>query len=224
MSTPVDELPPEKKGVNQEKKEEKEEKEKDTKHGDDISPVDNDTHAHEPSGSDGNHLRVDTEIDGDHDMTSLRSPSAARERYLRLEDDLALLEAERVASVSTKDDDKDGEKKSHSSASRIRSRPENVDAFDEATNPLHEKAAVYNPPEKPNTKLSVFIKKLHSSSFIVRYATYIIPVVLVLLIPLLVGALAFPNASVGGVELLWFSVWLEIVWLTLWAGRVCHFS
>ena len=46
------------------------------------------------------------------------------------------------------------------------------------------------------------------------------PLVIVLLIPLLVGALAYPNASVGGVRLVWFSVWLEIVWLTLWAGRV----
>jgi hypothetical protein len=25
---------------------------------------------------------------------------------------------------------------------------------------------------------------------------------------------------VGGVELMWFMIWLEIVWLTLWAGRL----
>lgn len=221
MSTPMDDAHPSK---HPEKKED-EEKLKDTNHHDDdaISPFP----AQDNSGpSDGNRLRVDTEIGHDRDLSSLRSPSAAREQSLRLEDDLALMEAERVASVSTKDDqDKEGDKHSVSSASRVRSRrSENVDEFDEATNPLHEKAAVYNPPEKPNTKLSIFIKKLHSSSFIVRYATYIIPVVLLLLIPLLVGALAFPNASVGGVELLWFSVWLEIVWLTLWAGRVCFLN
>ena len=223
MSTPVDEFPPSK----HPEKKENEEKLKDTKnnsnnHDDDaISP----SYAQDNSGpSDANHLKVNTEVDHDRDLTSLRSPSAAREQSLRLEDDLALMEAERVASVSTKDDqDKDGDRNSSSSASRVRSRrSENVDEFDEATNPLHEKAAVYNPPEKPNTKLSIFIKKLHTSSFIVRYATYIIPVVLLLLIPLLVGALAYPNASVGGVELLWFSVWVEIVWLTLWAGRVCY--
>lgn len=34
------------------------------------------------------------------------------------------------------------------------------------------------------------------------------------------GALVFPNANVGGVSLVWFSIWLEIVWLTLWAGRI----
>jgi hypothetical protein len=39
----------------------------------------------------------------------------------------------------------------------------------------------------------------------------------------LVAIFAFPNASVGGVELLWFSIWLMIIWLTLWAGRVSIF-
>lgn len=43
---------------------------------------------------------------------------------------------------------------------------------------------------------------------------------LILLIPLLLGALLFTNATVGGVELVWFMIWLEIVWLTLWAGRL----
>lgn len=172
-------------------------------------------------GNENQRLKVNTDLDQDtRDMMAMRSPSAAREQSLRLEDDLALLEAERVASASTRDEGGTDEG-NKSTLSRTRSRrSENVDEFDEATNPLHEKAAVYNPPEDPNTKLSVFIKRLHDSSFIVRYFTYIVPVVLLLLVPLLVGALAFPNANVGGVELLWFSVWLEIVWLTLWAGRI----
>lgn len=234
MSTPVEEIREPK--YHEEKRDErKDEKKKDAqddyshrsaRHDDDdddaISPSDNE---HQPfpeeSGPSGTtNLQVDTAFD--RDLMAMRSPSAAREQSLRLEDDLALLEAERVASASTREDhDKDD--KSATSASRTRSRrSENVDEFDEATNPLHEKAAVYNPPENPNTTVSVFIKKLHQSSFIIRYFTYIVPVVVLLLIPLLVGALAFPNASVGGVELLWFSVWLEIVWLTLWAGRVCR--
>ncbi|RHZ60439.1 Mechanosensitive ion channel family [Aspergillus thermomutatus] len=186
---------------------------------DDVSPDSDDgTYVHDGSAiSDNNRLRVDTSYN-DTLRLPLRSPSAARERSLRLEDDLALLEAERVASRSTHDDTEKGSKAE--SISRSRSRSRNVDEFDEATNPLHEKAAVYNPPENPNTKISMFIKKLHESSFVVRYITYIVPLVLILLIPLLVGALAFPDANVGGVSLLWFSVWLEIVWLTLWAGRI----
>ena len=223
MSTPVEEIP-EPKYHDDKRDDKRDEKKKDAQsdyihHDDDaISPSDND-HYEEPGPSDSRHLRVDTALD--RDLMAMRSPSANREQSLRLEDDLALLEAERVASVSTRDE-QDKDHKSASSAARSRSRrSENVDEFDEATNPLHEKAAVYNPPENPNTTLALFIKKLHQSSFIIRYFTYIVPVVLLLLIPLLVGALAFPNASVGGVELLWFSVWLEIVWLTLWAGRVC---
>jgi hypothetical protein len=154
-------------------------------------------------------------------MRPSRSPSARREQAKRLEDDLAVLEAERVASRSTHEGDKDARSDAHSLTRSRSRRAEEIDEFDEATNPLHEKAAVYNPPENPSTGVSKFIKRVHESSVFIRYFTYIVPLVLLLLIPLLVGALAYPDASVGGVELLWFSVWLEIVWLTLWAGRVC---
>ncbi|PYH93932.1 hypothetical protein BO71DRAFT_419684 [Aspergillus ellipticus CBS 707.79] len=189
---------------------------------DDGSPdSDEGTYVHDGS-SNGNNLRIDTSYEAP-DRAALCSPSTAREEITRLDDDLAVLEAERMASRSTHDAEskKDGDNDDTTSISRSRSRrSERVDEFDEATNPLHEKAAVYNPPENPNTNIARFVKKLHESSFIVRYLTYIVPLVLVLLIPLLVGALAYPNASVGGVQLLWFSVWLEIVWLTLWAGRI----
>ena len=49
---------------------------------------------------------------------------------------------------------------------------------------------------------------------------YIVPLVVIILIPLLIGGLLFKRATVGGVRLLWFCVWLEIVWLTLWGGRI----
>lgn len=127
-----------------------------------------------------------------------------------------LLQAERVASRSTQG----AEEGEGVSVSRSRSRREVVDEFDEATNPLHEKAAVYTPPERPQTELSAFVKKIHQSSFIVRYLTYILPVVILLLIPLLLGALVFTETGVGGVKLMWFAIWLEIFWLTLWAGRI----
>jgi hypothetical protein len=211
MSSPADERPAPKYP---------EEKRRD--HSDDITPAsDEGTYVNDGSNfGSGNHLRVNTDAADDQDRFALRSPSAAREQAMRLEDDLAVLEAERVASRSTQEmQEKEGD--DARSLSRMRSRrSQNVDEFDEATNPLHEKAAAYNPPENPTTSIAKFIKKLHESSFVLRYFTYIAPVVVILLIPLLVGALAYPNANVGGVKLLWFSVWLEIVWLTLWAGRV----
>lgn len=189
----------------------------DDNHNDGISPVsDADTNVN--SGSDnGNHLRIDPSLEPD--TAPARSPSVAREQRMRLQDDLAMIEAERVASRTVEEERDEGDKKSTTSRPRSRSR-HGVDEFEEATNPLHEKAALYNPPEAPTTSFAKFIKKLHDSSFIVRYLTYILPVVIILLIPLLIGALRFPNATVGGVSLLWFSIWLEIFWLTLWAGRV----
>lgn len=158
----------------------------------------------------------------DNDVMSIHSrySASAREENTRLADDLAVTEAERVVSQSSHGAQSKQSKKSRSHRS-IKSRRSNaVDEFDEATNPLHERAAIYQPPEKPTTKLARFVKTLHETSFVVRYLTYIVPMVLILLIPLLVGALAFPEANVGGVSLLWFSIWLEILWLTAWAGRV----
>lgn len=164
----------------------------------------------------GTHLTVETQYD--HPTFQMQSPSQTREQASRLDDDLALLQIERDIL------DQEALQRGHSmnrSMQRVRSRREElIDDFDAATNPLHEQAARYKPPENPSTSFSKFFKKVHNSSWIVRYFTYITPLVLLILIPLLVGALAFPNASVGGVTLVWFSIWLMIVWLTLWAGRV----
>lgn len=190
--------------------------EKDKYRDSDISPSDDETS--KPRTDRPTLLTVDTSHDIDGDVQPMRTPSARREQATRLEDDLMLLQAERMTSRSTHQAEDEHDNDSISRARSRRSEP--VDEFDEATNPLHEKAAIYKPPEKPNTQIAVFVKKLHQSSFLVRYLTYIVPVVLILLIPLLVGALRYPNASVGGVELMWFAIWLEIVWLTLWAGRV----
>jgi len=188
----------------------------------DLSPQSshNGTRPGGPSGAGGarpraaSHLTVDTV----HEPTrsSLASPSQTREQASRLDDDLALLQIEREIS------NQDGINTENSrSIKRQRSRrPDPVDDFDEATNPLHEKTALYKPPESPSTGFSKFFKKVHNSSFLVRYVTYITPLVLVLLIPLLLGALVFKDADVGGVALLWFSVWLQIIWLTLWASRL----
>jgi hypothetical protein len=162
-----------------------------------------------------NHLGINTDVPIGR-MASLRSPSQNREVASRLDDDLALLQVERQISHEAND------RMSHSrSVRKERSRhTEPIDEFDAATNPIHEKAAIYKPPEAPTNKVAVFFKKVHSSVWIVRYFIYITPLVLIILIPLLVGAFAYPGANVGGVKMMWFCIWLEIVWLTLWAGRV----
>ncbi|KAJ9627209.1 hypothetical protein H2203_003671 [Taxawa tesnikishii (nom. ined.)] len=167
----------------------------------------------------GSHLTVETaHFEPLDSMRGVASPSQTREEAHRLDDDLQMLKVERQVSAAN-DTHTDGGRSVHRSRSR---RDDDVDEFDVATNPIHEKTAVYKPPEHPVGNFSKMVKRIHQSSFIVRYITYITPVVLILLIPLLIGALVSPatSATVGGVELVWFMIWLEIVWLTLWAGRL----
>lgn len=146
------------------------------------------------------------------------SHTRSREQEQRIEDDLAMLQAERKVSVSQ--NHQSGGLTRSMSISRSRSRPEPVDQFDVNTNPIHEKASTFRPPEHPESRFSRVFKRIHDSYWLIRYFMYIVPLVLILLIPLLIGGLLFTSATVGGVRLLWFCVWLEIVWLTLWGGRI----
>ena len=166
----------------------------------------------------GTHLTTDSAFEAST-MKSMPSQSQTREQASRLNDDLAVLQIEQE--LASPEVPQRGHSVNRASMTRIRSKREDpIDQFDAATNPLHEQAARYKPPENPSTRFSKFFKKVHNSSWLVRYFTYITPIVLLILVPLLVGALAFPNANVGGVKLVWFSIWLMIVWLSLWAGRV----
>ncbi|KAK2748771.1 hypothetical protein FQN57_000352 [Myotisia sp. PD_48] len=146
----------------------------------------------------------------------LLSHSKDREKASRLEDEMTMMHAEQMVTNS----EVATEKESTNLKPTRSARSEPVDDFDTATNPVHEKTSIYKPPQTPSNKLALFFKKVHNSSFLIRYFTYITPIALIILIPLLLGALVYPNAHVGGVQLLWFCVWLEIFWLTLWAGRI----
>lgn len=168
----------------------------------------------------GSHLTVQTTdyYDAGDPLRQIASPSATRERSHRLEDDLELFKVERQVSRA---EERSRVRGDDLSRTRSRHRAEDaVDEFDIATNPVHEKTQVYQPVENPVTGFAKFMRNVHRSNFLVRYFTYIAPVTLVLLIPLLLGALVYTDATVGGVYLMWFMIWLEIVWLTLWAGRI----
>lgn len=177
--------------------------------------------------SDHNHLRVTTSyVDGPDHLDKRRSghsplsPAMEREEARRLDDDLEMLRAERVVSHANASEDGLGRSRSMARSRSRNAGGEPEDDFDVGTTPIHEKTKVYQPPANPSTKFAKVFKKIHNSSFLVRYFCYITPLTLLLLIPLLFGLLLFKNATVGGVELFWFGIWLEIVWLTLWAGRV----
>jgi len=150
------------------------------------------------------------------------SPAAQREQSRRLDDDLEMLRVERVISIADREAASIGRSRSMN-RSRSRTAGEPIDDFDVDTTPIHEKTKVYQPPANPSTKFAKFFKKVHNSSWLVRYFVYISPLAILLLIPVLLGLLVFKRTTVGGVELFWFGIWLEIVWLTLWAGRVSFF-
>ncbi|KAI9681181.1 MAG: hypothetical protein M1817_002463 [Caeruleum heppii] len=178
------------------------------------------TYVGDDMAQDGQRLKASTTADQQRMLEDTMSPSGAREQKSRLQDDLELLRAEQeVTNAEAAKDENDLSRAKSFARTRSR-RSEPQDEFDIATNPLHEKTNVYKPPEHPTTNAARLFKKVHGSSFLIRYFSYIMPLVLLILVPLLLGALVFKDASVGGVDLMWFSVWLMIVWLTLWAGRI----
>ncbi|QSZ33972.1 hypothetical protein DSL72_005552 [Monilinia vaccinii-corymbosi] len=185
-----------------------------------------DHHEHDENHNqhvDNDHLGVGANLRNDADNLRNRSQSpmsaaARREQSRRLDDDLEMLRVERVVSAEDKNDENDMGKSIRSKSRGGGGEP--VDDFDVDTTPIHEKAKIYRPPAHPATALAKTFKRVHESSVLVRYFLYIIPVMLVLLIPVLFGLFLFDRATVGGVKLFWFGVWLEIVWLTLWLARI----
>ncbi|KAI9669098.1 MAG: hypothetical protein M1831_000690 [Alyxoria varia] len=158
------------------------------------------------------------------DFADMKSPSKSREQAHRLDDDLRMLQVERQVSAEMSKEENEGPDDAKSIKRERSRRAEVVDEFDVATNPIHQKAQVYKPPENPEGNFAKLFKKIHNSNVLIRYFTYIVPLVLIILIPLLIGALwpavRSQDPNVGGVRLVWFCVWLEVIWLTLWAGRV----
>ncbi len=161
-----------------------------------------------------------SKVDHDHlapDSLSL-SPGDSREAASRLHDDLELLRAERVASSNHDHDSiRAKSKRSH------RSHHEPVEDAFNTTGPQAPTSAA-NVPIKATwlTKLWLSLKKFPR---VLRYVLYAIPPAIILLIPILLDLFAYdregdPVGGRGGVHLLWFGIWLEVLWLTLWAARI----
>jgi hypothetical protein len=155
-------------------------------------------------------------VDPDHlaPETALLSPADSREAANRLHDDLELLRAERVVSNQERD--------SSRPRSRKRSHDTRVeDAFNTTTAPAVTSPVV---PLKTTwlTKLWLSLKKFPR---VLRYVVYAVPPGILILIPVFLDLFAYdrkgdPVGGRGGVQLLWFGIWLEVVWLTLWAARI----
>lgn len=63
-------------------------------------------------------------------------------------------------------------------------------------------------------------KKIIEASVVFRYMVYVAPVAIVLAAPIIALAILKPNATLGGMRLYLFFVWLEIVWLSIWISKL----
>ncbi|KAI1495952.1 Mechanosensitive ion channel-domain-containing protein [Biscogniauxia marginata] len=144
------------------------------------------------------------------------TPTESRDQAYRLVDDLTLLQAERAVS----NEENGNGAPLHKSHTGIRSNEAKSDVFNQAAPTV----TIGLPPEPPSklNKGFVLIKKLPR---MVRYFFYSLPVTAILLIPVLLGRYLPDDqkpviGGPGGVDLLWFGIWLEVVWLSLWAARI----
>ncbi|KAK2608399.1 hypothetical protein QQS21_003085 [Conoideocrella luteorostrata] len=145
------------------------------------------------------------------------SPSNNRANASRLTDDLELLRAERY--ISNQEHEAAGATRTQSKSRAHNIEPEdafNPTVFPDETAPKkkNENAALY--------KFWLFLKKFPR---LLRYVVYLFPGAALLLIPVLLGAIRYKDGSKlvggdGGVELMWFGIWLEIVWASLWVSRM----
>ncbi|KAH7033388.1 Mechanosensitive ion channel-domain-containing protein [Microdochium trichocladiopsis] len=136
-----------------------------------------------------------------------------REQATRLNDDLMLLQAERAVS------EQEGSELRRS-VSRVRSGQPEEDVFNQPAAPT----AVAIPVEADNRAHKI-VDGVKGLPRFVRYFFYCLPVAGILLVPVLLGYFQDDDKQTviggpGGVPLLWFGIWLEVVWLSLWAARI----
>lgn len=152
----------------------------------------------------------------ERDNVNPMSPSGLRADASRLEDDLELLRAERLISNQEHDMEK----------TMSRHRRHDTEVEDTFNPPVAEKdvKAVTNKKDE-NALLYKLWKFLRKFPRFIRYLVYLIPGATVLLTPILLGILAVnqdthPVGGPGGTYLMWFGIWLEIVWCSLWVSRM----
>ncbi|KAI1305674.1 hypothetical protein F5Y03DRAFT_355540 [Xylaria venustula] len=154
-------------------------------------------HGHDHHGGDAHYL----------------SPAESQDQASRLVDDLTLLQAERAVSHEQNEIGR--------SRSRARTNDsENEDVFNKPA----PAPTIGQPPETP-TALKKFYDLVRNLPRIIRYFFYSLPVAVILLIPIFLGIFLNPGSQAviggpGGVQLLWFGIWLEVVWLSLWLARI----
>lgn len=87
----------------------------------------------------------------------------------------------------------------------------------------HDHHRGYDGEKDVITKMGIFYNKVLGFSTITRYLVYVLPLGLVFVIPIALGATVAKDADIGGVSMLWFFVWIECSWVGLWyVLESCH--
>ncbi|KAK7547773.1 Mechanosensitive ion channel-domain-containing protein [Phyllosticta citricarpa] len=57
-------------------------------------------------------------------------------------------------------------------------------------------------------------------SIVTRYFLYVAPLAICIAVPIIVGATVSQNAKIGGVRIVWFFTWVEVVWGSIWVAKI----
>ncbi|KAI9847033.1 MAG: hypothetical protein M1838_001073 [Thelocarpon superellum] len=74
--------------------------------------------------------------------------------------------------------------------------------------------------EQVMTRMGQFYDRILNFSLVTRYFIYVLPLALAIAVPIVIGATAAPRALIGGVRIVWFFTWIEIIWLSLWVSKL----
>jgi len=70
------------------------------------------------------------------------------------------------------------------------------------------------------TVMGKLYSAIYNFSVVTRYFLYVLPLALVIAAPIVVGATVDKPAEIGGVSLVRFFIWVEVVWLSLWVSKL----
>ena len=181
--------------------------------GDNNKEKDKEKNDYNPRADHPQYLSIPHTTNMAQDPTRLSPSESSREHATRLGDDLLVLQAEQAVH-------KQNSLELQRSGSKLRNAEPSADVFNE---PAHQ-PTIELTQSTGSSVMSIFttLKKLPR---FFRYILYSLPGTLLLLIPILMGVY-LPDGDKqsvggeGGVQLLWFGIWLLVVWLSLWASRM----
>ncbi|KAK4570300.1 hypothetical protein LTR86_002380 [Recurvomyces mirabilis] len=82
----------------------------------------------------------------------------------------------------------------------------------------------YDGEEDTINTMGKIYKKIRDFSIVTRYMFYVVPIGACIAIPIIIGATSARKTTIGNVPILWFFVWIEIIWSSLWVSKiVAHF-